>query len=211
MIESTHMRASPSGKAPASQASIRGFESRRPLHDLLGPFGAFFMPRDGGWRRCVANRACRAEDAKGQNHRCRTVISSRDTRCFCLAPQADTPPPSCDICPQGRALFRRTKRNGRPHANADRARRRTKAEGRPHTARNPSRQHSTASQPAHAARNPTPKPPLPKSFQHSWLRWPKMGNKVSCGQIDATTPARAARHPPQLERLVPRSRRKAST
>ena len=32
LIRSAHMRASPSGKAPASQAGIRGFESRCPLH-----------------------------------------------------------------------------------------------------------------------------------------------------------------------------------
>ena len=31
------MRASPSGKAQASQACIRGFESRRPLHELPDP------------------------------------------------------------------------------------------------------------------------------------------------------------------------------
>ena len=44
VLESGPMRASPSGKASASQADIRGFESRCPLHRSSGPrTGALFM------------------------------------------------------------------------------------------------------------------------------------------------------------------------
>ena len=43
VIESPHMRVSPSGKAPASQAGIRGFESRHPLQKRSGPSGARFL------------------------------------------------------------------------------------------------------------------------------------------------------------------------
>ena len=44
-----HMRASPSGKASASQADIRGFESRCPLHAIQKSreSGSFFV---GFWR-----------------------------------------------------------------------------------------------------------------------------------------------------------------
>lgn len=47
VLESSGMRASPSGKATASQAVIRGFESRCPLHERQGPAHArraFFVP-----------------------------------------------------------------------------------------------------------------------------------------------------------------------
>ena len=47
VLESSSMRASPSGKATASQAAIRGFESRCPLHERQGPAHArraFFVP-----------------------------------------------------------------------------------------------------------------------------------------------------------------------
>ena len=56
VLSSNSTRASPSGKAPASQAGIRGFESRHPLQKLPGPEGPFFMPCDDGQ---PGSRACR--------------------------------------------------------------------------------------------------------------------------------------------------------
>ena len=68
VLESVSMRASPSGKAVASQATIRGFESRRPLHKeqsglRLGPL--FYTGKKRREKPCPHNptRAfiCRAK------------------------------------------------------------------------------------------------------------------------------------------------------
>ena len=49
------MRVSPSGKAVASQATIRGFESRHPLQCFTDPFdGVFFCGPDKSTQTCPA-------------------------------------------------------------------------------------------------------------------------------------------------------------